>query len=389
MKKKILFMLLATMIFLTACGTSNNAGGANSSEQNKEESADEIIIRGIGPKTGAVAIYGNTTEKGIQLAIEEINEAGGINGKKINYESGDDKGDSTEAMNLYSRYVEEGANAIIGAVTSKPTLAIAENSAEDNIPILTPTGTMLSITEGKPNVFRVCFTDPGQGQTLANFAAGKMNVKTAAILRNTSSDYSNGVADAFIKQAESKGIKIVADEGYGATDKDFKVQLTNIKGQNPEVILVPDYYENDVVIAKQVSDLGIDAKILGPDGWDGVLSVVAKGDEKILENCYFTNHYFVDDQKDVVKNFVENYRKRYNEDPSSFSALGYDAVYIYKSAFENAKSLSHEDVIEAMKKVTIDGVTGSLKFDENNNPIKTSAILTIKDGKYVLDSFAE
>ncbi|WP_071025419.1 ABC transporter substrate-binding protein [Peptoniphilus raoultii] len=385
MKKKLLFLMMA-LLFLTACGTSNNTGNASGSGG---EDSDEIILRGIGPKTGAVAIYGLSAENGIKMAIDEINEAGGINGKKINYESGDDKGDSTEAMNLYSRYVEEGAHAIIGAVTSKPTLAIAENSQEDNIPIVTPTGTMLSITEGKPNVFRVCFTDPSQGVTLANFAANNLSVKTAAVLRNTSSDYSNGVSDAFIEEAKAKGIEILADEGYGATDKDFKVQLTNIKSQNPDVLLVADYYENDVVIAKQAKDLGINSKILGPDGWDGVLSVAAEGDEGIFENCYFTNHYYVDDEKEVVKNFVDNYRKLYNEDPSSFSALGYDTVYVYKKALEESKSLSHEDIIEALNNVTIDGVTGSLKFDENNNPIKSTAILTIKDGKYVLDSFVE
>lgn len=388
MKKKILFALLAFMLVLTACGTTDNVNKASKGEQGKD-SSDEIILRSMGPKTGAVAIYGKTTENGIKLAIDEINEAGGINGKKINYATGDDKGDSTEAMNLYSRYVEEGADGIIGAVTSKPSLAIAENSQEDNMPIITPTGTMNSITEGKPNVFRICFTDPGQGVILANFASNNLKVKSAAVLRNTSSDYSNGVADAFIKQAKEKGIQVVADEGYGATDKDFKVQLTNIKSKNPEVILVPDYYENDVVIAKQVADLGINAKILGSDGWDGVLSTVAQGDDKILENCYFTNHYYVDDQKEVVKNFVTNYRKKYNEDPSAFSALGYDAVYVYKNAFENAKSLKHEDVIEALKNTTTDGVTGSLKFDENNNPVKSSAILTIKNGQYVLDSFVE
>lgn len=384
---KKLTVLLAVLLLLTACGTSgavesNNSGGAQGPE-------DVITIGVITPKTGNVAIYGITTEQGMMLAVDEINANGGINGKKLVLKSEDDKGDATEAVNIYSKYVEEGVNGILGPVTSKPALAVAENASADNIPIVTPTGTMASITEGKPNVFRICFTDPMQGVLLANFASGTLNVKTAAILRNTSSDYSNGVADKFIEKAKADGIEIVADEGYGATDKDFKAQLTNIKSSNPEVLLIPDYYENDVIILKQAHDVGLDIPIIGPDGWDGVLGVVAKGEENTLNNCYFTNHYSVKDTNPVVKNFVDNYRSKYNDDPSAFAALGYDAVYVYSKAFENCESETYEDIIDSLKQVEIEGVTGHLKFGENNNPIKSAAIMRIEDGEYILDSYVK
>lgn len=384
---KKLTVLLAVLLLLTACGTSgavesNNSGGAQGPE-------DVITIGVITPKTGNVAIYGITTEQGMMLAVDEINANGGINGKKLVLKSEDDKGDATEAVNIYSKYVEEGVNGILGPVTSKPALAVAENASADNIPIVTPTGTMASITEGKPNVFRICFTDPMQGVLLANFASGTLNVKTAAILRNTSSDYSNGVADKFIEKAKADGIEIVADEGYGATDKDFKAQLTNIKSSNPEVLLIPDYYENDVIILKQAHDVGLDIPIIGPDGWDGVLGVVAKGEENTLNNCYFTNHYSVKDTNPVVKNFVDNYRSKYNDDPSAFAALGYDAVYAYAKAFENCESETYEDIIDSLKQVEIEGVTGHLKFGENNNPIKSAAIMRIENGEYILDSYVK
>lgn len=384
MKKK-LASILGLALLLTACG--NN--GSNNSKAEASADSNEIVIGGIIPKTGAAAVYGNTTEKGVNLAIEEINEAGGINGKQIKYLSEDDKGDPTEAVTVYNKLSDAGVQAIIGPVTSKPAQAVADNSVEDNMPIISPTGTMESITEGKDNVFRACFTDPLQGEILANFAANNLEAKKVAVLRNTSNDYSNGVADKFKEVAKAQGLEVVADEGYGENDVDFKVQLTNIKKQSPDVILVPEYYEKDVSIAGQAKELEIDAKIIGPDGWDGVLATVAKGSEGNLEGIYFTNHYAVDDESEKIQSFVKKYEEKYGEKPSAFAALGYDTVYIYKTAFENAKSDSREYIIQAIKDVEYDGITGSLKFGKDNNPVKSAAIIEIKDGKYVFDSVVE
>lgn len=386
MKKKLI-PILALSLVLSACGASNsNNSGAKSSGNGSE---DTIKIGGIIPKTGAAAVYGNTAENGIKLAIEEINQSGGVNGKEIEYVSEDDKGDPTESVTVYNKLMEEDVKAIIGPITSKPAQAVADNSTDDNIAIITPTGTMDSITEGKDNVFRACFTDPLQGEILANFAADNLKVKKVAVLRNTSNDYSNGVADKFIEVAKEKSLEIVADEGYGENDIDFKVQLTNINKKSPDLILVPEYYEKDVSIAGQAKELGIKSKIIGPDGWDGVLATVAKGSEDTLEGIYFTNHYAVDDEAENIQNFVKKYEEKYNEKPSAFAALGYDTVYIYKEAFENAKSDSKEDLISAIKEVQYNGITGNLKFGENNNPIKSAAIIKIENGKYVFDSVIE
>lgn len=387
MKKKLLAIIVLALLF-TACGKSESAN-KNAAKDKPAETAqagETIKLGGIVPKSGAVAVYGNTAENGVKLAVDEINANGGVNGKKFEYTSEDDKGDPTEAVTIYNKLVESDVNAIIGAITSKPSLAVAENSSSDGIPIITPTGTMGEITEGRDNVFRTCFTDPLQGTILANFAAEKLNAKTAAVLRNTSTDYSNGVSDAFKKQAEAKGIKVVADEGYGDTDEDFKVQLTNIQKQNPDVIVIAEYYEKDVLIAKQIRDLGIKATILGPDGWDGVLDTIDKGSVDILNNVYFTNHYSLEDTSEKVQKFAKDYQAKYNEAPSAFAALGYDTVYLYKEAFEKAKSTSHEDVIKALKEVEIDGVTGKIKFGENNNPVKSATIIKISDGKYNFES---
>ncbi len=391
--KKILIALLTLVLVLTACGgnSQENAGASkNNTSTNAEETtgSDSEVIKlgGIIPKTGAVAVYGNTTENGVKLAVEEINANGGINGKQIEYVSEDNKGDPTEAVTIYNKLVEEEVVGIIGPITSKPAQAVADNSETDGIPVITPTGTMGSITEGKDNVFRTCFTDPLQGKILANFAADTLGAKKAAILKNTSDDYSNGVADAFRDTFEEKGLEIVADEGYGGTDVDFKVQLTNIQNGQPDVIIVPEYYEKDVLIAKQARDLGIEATLIGPDGWDGVLATIDEGSKGILEGVYFTNHYAVDDDSENVKNFVEAYKAKYNEDPSSFAALGYDTVYLYKQAYEKAGSTDYEAVIEALKSAELDGVTGNIKFGENNNPIKSATIINIKDGEYKFDS---
>ncbi|MDO5725191.1 MAG: ABC transporter substrate-binding protein [Tissierellia bacterium] len=384
MKKK-LAVLLAAIMLLTACG--NAATNGNENETNTE--GDSVIIRGIICKTGPAAVYGNTTENGILLAIEEINAEGGINGKLIDYKSDDDKADPTESVTLYNKFVDEGAHAIVGPITSKPAQAVAENSVSDGIPIVTPTGTAAGITEGKDNVFRVCFTDPLQGKILANFAKNSLGATTAAVMKNTSDDYSTGVAEAFKTQFESIGGEVVADEGYGKDDKDFRVQLTNIAAKNPDVVLIPEYYENDVLISAQAKDTGLESAIIGSDGWDGVLAVVAEGEESTFDNICFTNHYSMQDTDELVQNFVKNYTEKYGEDPSSFSALGYDAVYIYKAAIEKAENLERETIVEAIKNVDYKGVTGNIKFGENNNPIKPATIIRILDGEYTFDSVVD
>lgn len=345
-----------------------------------------IRIGGLGPLTGPVAIYGVTATNGTKLAFEEINKNNGILGKQVEFILLDEKGDPTEAITAYNKLVDGEIVALIGDITSKPTLAVAEIAAEDKIPMITPTGTQFNITEAGSNIFRVCFTDPYQGVILAKFAKEKINAKTVAVLLNNSSDYSDGVAKAFIEESEKLGLKVVAKEGYGEGDKDFRPQLTKIARKNPDVLLVPDYYEQVALISTQAREVGIKSQFIGPDGWDGVSKSLDKTSYAAIEGSYFTNHYSLEDKNPKVQNFFEAYRKKFNEDPSAFSALAYDAAYLLKEAIEKAGTTEKEAVVKALKNSNFIGVTGQLKFDEKNNPIKDVTILKIKDGKYKFDS---
>lgn len=376
MKKIITF--LTTIFILTGCGDSN-----------VQQDNSSIKIGGMGPLTGSAAIYGTSIENGAKLAFEEINSNGGVLGKKLEYISLDEKADPIEAVNAYNKLIDSGVSAIIGSVTSKSTLAVAEIASQDGIPMITPTATQIDITKEGSSVFRTCFTDPYQGSVLAKFSKDKLNAKTAAILVNTSSDYSDGITKAFIAQANKEGITIVAKEGYSENDKDFKAQLTKIKGENPDVLMIPEYYEQSALIATQAREVGIKSTFIGPDGWDGIIKALDPSAYTTVDNSYFTNHYSSEDQNERLQAFLTKYRDTYKEEPTAFSALAYDTVYVLKSAIESANSVDKSELVEAIKKTDLDGITGHLTFDKNNNPVKAVTLIKVKDGKYIFDSLVE
>ncbi len=353
---------------LVGCG--QNGSGSKDS--------DVIKIGGIAPLTGDVAVYGVAANNGAKLAIEEINANGGILGKQIQYIDYDDKGDTTEAVNAYKKLVNnDKVEAIIGAVTSKPTLAITPLAAKDGIPMISPTATALDVTSAGSNIFRTCFIDPYQGENMARFAIENLNATKAAVLYNTADDYSIGVAEAFKNQFEASGGEIVSFEGYGADEKDYKAILTNVKGQNPDVLFLPDYYNTVGLIAQQVKEVGINATLLGADGWDGVLAVAPEA----AEGAYFCNHYSTDDNSEEVQNFLKAYKDKYNEEPVSFAALGYDTVKILAAAIEKAGTTDYDAVVNALTETNITTVTGTITYDENRNPIKDVAIIRIENGQ--------
>lgn len=378
--KKFTLMLLGLSFLITACG------GEKEVTTKKTDEAATIKIGGLGPLTGPLAIYGVTATNGSKLAFEEINKNGGILGKQVEFVLFDEKGDSTEAVTAYNRLVDEGVVALVGDITSKPSLAVAEIAAQDNMPMITPTGTQFNITEAGPNVFRVCFTDPYQGVILANLAKNNLKANTVAIMVNNSSDYSDGVAEAFIKEAERLGLKIVAKEGYAEGDKDFRAQLTKVAATNPDVLLVPDYYEQVALITTQAREVGVKSTFIGPDGWDGVAKALDSSAYGAVENSYFTNHYSVEDTNEKVQNFLKAYREKYKDEPSAFSALSYDAAYLMKDAIEKAGSTDKDAIVKAMKESDFAGVTGHLRFDEKNNPVKAVTVLKVVNGNYTFDS---
>ena len=330
--KKFNTVLLGATLLLAACG-----GGK---EEVKE--AETVKIGCTAPLTGPLAIYGVTSTNGSKLAMDEINKNGGILGKQVEFTVLDSKGDPTEAITAYNRLVDEGIVAFIGDAPSKPTLAIAEVAAQDNMPMITPNGTQFNITEAGPNVFRTCFTDPYQGVVLANFAKNNLKAETVAILVNNSSDYSDGVSKAFLEQA--------------------------------------------ALITVQAREVGLKSTFIGPDGWDGVAKTLDASAYGAVENSYFTNHYSLEDQSPKVQNFVKAYKEVYNEDPSSFAALSYDSAYMMKAAIEKAGTTEKQAVIDALKELSYDGVTGHLTFDEKNNPVKDVTVLKIVNGEYTFDS---
>lgn len=379
-KKFAVGMLLAGLVF-TGCSN----GGENES---KKEASEVVNLGNSAPLTGPLSIYGTTTNNGIKLAIEEVNANGGILDKNVEWFEYDDKGEITDAVTNYNKLMQDEVDAIFGGVPSKPALAIAESAANDEVVYITPTGTQANITEGKENAFRTCFTDPFQGEVLANFSKNKLEAKKVAILRNQSSDFSMGVADVYSEKAKELGMEVVADESYGDSDTDFKAQLTKVRKENPDVLLIPDYYEKVALIVPQVREAGIEATLVGADGWDTVLSVMDKSNFEAIEGSYFANQFTLEDLSEKVQNFVKAYEEKYGEKPSTFAAEGYDTVYLYKQAVEEAGSTEMAKVVEALKNIKFDGITGAFTYDENHNPIKTAKMMEIVNGEYKFDSDA-
>lgn len=370
MKKSISWLLvLMLMVGLSACGGKD---------------ANVIRIGLLTPNSGVVAEYGVAVKKAVELGAEEINAAGGINGKKIELINYDTEGDQTKAINLFNKLVSsDKIDALIGPVTSNPALAVAPLAEEEKIPMITPTGTNLKITPERSFVFRTCYTDPYQGEVACRFAVDNLKVKTAAVLYNVGSDYSTGLAEAFQRVADTEGIKITSWEGYNSDDKDFSAVITKIKENEPDVIFIPDYYGVDGIIAGQIKASGLKSALLGGDGWDGVLKEFAEN----AEGAYYASHFSNKDTEKRVKEFVDAYQAKYDELPSSFAALGYDAMYMMEQAIKEAGEADGQKIQEKLAAIDYNGVTGHLRFDENGDPSsKTVTIIKVVDGQATIEA---
>lgn len=377
MKKRFLACLMASLMTL---GLFSACGGSKSSKD-----GDTIKIGGLAPLTGNLSVYGIAVDNGVTLAIEEINANGGINGKQIEYIKYDEKGDKTEATNAYNKLVEDGIVALIGSVTSEPSTAVAQRAAVDNMPMITASGTAMAITQAGKNVFRTCFTDPYQGDFMAQFAAESLGFKKVAVLYDAGNDYSVGLTDAFVARAQELGMEVVAKETYASSDVDYKAQLTKIQQAAPDAIYVPDYYETDIQIIRQARLAGIEVPFLGGDGWDGVLmeSVIGSKGSTDADNTYFTNHYSDKDPDEKVQNFIKDYKAKFNMDAVSFAALGYDTAYIMAEAISKAGT-DKVAIVNQLAKTNFAGITGNISFDDNRNPVKSVTIIKIDQGDYTL-----
>ena len=381
MKMRILSIALAAAML-----TSGLTGCSKGADKNSEASGaasgasgDVIKIGGLAPLTGAVSVYGNN---GIKIAVDEINAAGGVLGKKIQYICYDEKGDATEAVNAYNKLVQnDEVVALVGDVTSTPTLAVAQQAIQDGLPMITATGTAEAITQTGDNIFRACFTDPFQGELMANYASKKLNAKTAAIIYNMADDYSLGLMETFEKTAKELGLKVVAKESYTTNDVDFKSQLTKIAAQKPDVFFVPVYAQDLALIAVQAQQIGIKAKMLGADGWDGVLEKIDKSNVGALDGSFFSSQYSAESDDPALKKFLATYKEKNKTEANMFSVLGYDAMKMMAQAITEAGSTDSQAIVEKLAAIDYNGLTGNIKFDKDRNPIKQAAITTIQGGK--------
>ncbi len=373
MKRVLAIVLVVAMMFgMTACSGSGS---------------DTIKIGVIAPLTGDVAVYGNAVNDAVKLYTDKVNAEGGIDGKQIELVVYDDKGDATEAVNAYNKLVSsDQVLAIIGDVTSTPTIAVAQASVADNIPIITGTATHLDVTSFGTNMFRACFIDDLQARTMANLAVAQ-GVTKAAVIYNASDSYSTGLRDSFKTYCDSLGVEVVADEAYAKGDVDFNAQLTNIAAANPEVIFIPEYYNTFYLIASQARAMGITATFYGVDGTDGVLEIDG-ADISVFDGIYFSNHYTTDDPSEVVQNFITDYKEAYGQTPNALAALGYDAAMILFDAIKRAgvyepSAENWQSIIDALYQTDMQCVTGHITYDEGNGtPNKSTKVITIENGVY-------
>lgn len=349
--------------------------------------SDEIKIGANFELTGNVANYGSATFDGLKLAIKEVNDAGGVNGKKITIVDADNKSEASEAVNAATKLIsDDKVKVVVGPAVTANVIAESQVATDDKIPVVAPDATSPEVTvengQVKPYIFRSCFIDPQQGTVMAKFATENLKAKTAVIYVDNSTDYSKSLGKVFKEKFEAAGGKVLDQQAFVAKDQDFKATLTTLKAANADVIFVPAYYEEVGKIVKQARELGITCPILGTDGWDdSKVADIAGADA--LNNTFFSTHY--SDKDDSVKGFVEAFKQEYGHMPNVFAALGYDAGKMIVDAIKRAGSDDPEKIRQALEETKdLQVGTGTITMDKNHNPIKQAVILENKNGDRVM-----
>ena len=372
MKNLFLAFSVIFSIFFTSCV--QKGGDTNGTTS----TGDTIKVGVYGDLTGPTASFGQSTKNGVELAVAEINAAGGVNGKKIELVIEDDQGTPEKAKTVISKLIsQDKVQAVIGEVASTNSLAAAPVAQEAKIPMISPSSTNPQVTEKGDYISRVCFIDPFQGSVMAKFAANTLKAKTAAIFGDVNSDYSKGLTQFFEQEFTKLGGKVLAKESYTQQDPDFKGQLTKIRQLNPDVIYIPGYYGQVGIIAKQARELGMNQPLLGGDGWDSPDLWKLGGDA--LKNAYISNHYSAENPAPEIQNFVKNYTAKFGAAPDSLAALAYDAAKVLADAIKRAggagDSAKLKDAINSTKNFA--GVTGSITLDANRNAVKPAVVLEL------------
>ena len=367
---------LASVALLAACGevsTTGNSGSASGTEIGKT-----LKIGFNFEETGDVASYGTAEQKAAKLAVDEINKAGGVDGKQIEITDKDNKSELSEASTVSTNLVTQAkVNAIIGPATSGGTGAAITNAAKASVPLITPSGTQDDLTKGQDYLFRTTFIDSFQGKILSKYVTDNLKAKKVVLYYDNSSDYAKGIAKAF--QEEYKG-EIVATETFASKDTDFQAALTKFKGKDFDALVVPGYYTEAGKIVNQARGMGIDKPIVGGDGFNSE-EFISQATPAAATNVYYVSGYSTSgDMTAKAKKFLEAYKAKYNEEPSMFSALAYDSVYMVAEASKGAKN--SVDIKENLAKLKdFEGVTGSITMDKNHNPVKSALMIGLKDGK--------
>ena len=387
MKKFISVMLVAAMAVTALTGCGSNSGSSS------KKDADKYYIGGIGPTTGATAIYGTAVKNGAQIAVDEINAAGGINGKQIEYRFEDDQNDAEKSVNAYNTLKDWGMQMLVGTTTTAPCIAVAGKTASDNMFQITPSASApYVLSSGNGNIFQVCFTDPNQGIASAQYIAENKLAKKIGIIYDSSDVYSSGIEEKFEAEAKDKGLQIVSKAAFTADSKtDFGTQLQKAKDAGADLLFLPIYYQEASIILKQADTMGYKPKFFGVDGMDGILTV-ENFDTKLAEGVMLLTPFAADAKDKAVQNFVMTYKEKYKDTPNQFAADSYDAVYALKAAIEESKAtpdMSASDMCDALKgamtKIKMQGLTGGkdgLTWNESGEVTKSPKAVIIKNGAY-------
>lgn len=349
------------------------------------DSAAEIVVGEVAAMTGGTATFGTSSHAGTQMAIDEINAAGGLLGKKLKLILEDDQSKQGEAGTVAKKLISRNKIvALLGEVASSKSLEMGPICQKAGVPMISPASTNPKVTEVGDYVFRVCFIDPFQGTVMGKFAMSK-GWKKVAVLTDTKQDYSVGLAQYFKEYFAKNGGTIVSEQSYGSGDKDFKAQLTAIKPTAPDAIFASGYYNETGLIATQARELGITGPLLGGDGWDSPSLVQVAG--KAIEGSFFSNHFSNEDTNPRIQEWVKKFKEKNGKVPDAMAALGYDSAMILADAIKRAGTTEGKALRDAIAKTKdFDGITGKISLDDKRNASKSAVVLTIKDGKF---SFVE
>lgn len=374
--KKALVLALATLLVVGCFAGCGNSGAGN------DEASGKFLIGGIGPLTGDAASYGISVKQGAEIAIDEINAAGGANGLTLELLFEDDVNDAEKAVSAYNKLMDEDIRALVGTVTTTPCIAVADESVNDGILQITPSGSGLECTKN-PNGFRICFTDPLQGKTMANYIL-EQGITKAALIYDIADEYSKGITEAFVAEYQANGGEIVAQESFTGGDVDFKTQLTKVKASGAECLFLPIYYTEVGYITEQAKSVGLELPYFGCDGWDGVIKQL-DGDTSAINGATFLTPFVANAEDELTKNFVASYEAKYGATPDQFAADAYDAIYAIKAAIEKVGSdaPTNEELVQAMTEIEVIGLTGNMTFTADGEPNKSAKVAIIQDGQYI------